>query len=208
MHRQTRHLSAFRYFLAHVFQFQIYDVLCQEAGHRGPLHLCDLHGSTAAGEKLKYVSVLGSTFIPLWMNNYFRILLSLGSSKPWEDILEEFAGVRTFSAQPCLKYFQPLRDYLEELVANGQLKVGWTCANNRSSKKDFASTDAYLVLFFTVVFSKLCFRLDNWTEDKWIFTVVTFCCRAFPSLYDRRNNKNDSENRILKHYEINWYEQS
>ena len=45
----------FRYFLAHVFQFQIFDVLCREAGHQGPLHLCDLHGSIAAGKKLKYV---------------------------------------------------------------------------------------------------------------------------------------------------------
>ena len=44
---------SFRYFLAHVFQFQIFDVLCQEAGHRGPLHLCDIHGSLPAGKKLK-----------------------------------------------------------------------------------------------------------------------------------------------------------
>ncbi|CAF3534626.1 unnamed protein product, partial [Rotaria sp. Silwood2] len=36
------------------------------------------------------------------------ILLELGSSKPWEDILEEFAGVRTFSAKSCLRYFKPL----------------------------------------------------------------------------------------------------
>ncbi|CAF3367915.1 unnamed protein product [Rotaria sp. Silwood1] len=100
-------LSYIKYFLAHVFQFQIFDVLCQEAGHRGPLHLCDLYGSAAAGNKLK-------------------ILLGLGSSKPWEDILEEFAGVRTFSAKSCLRYFQPLQNYLEELVKQGQLNVGWT----------------------------------------------------------------------------------
>jgi peptidyl-dipeptidase A len=51
-------LLVFRYFLAHVFQFQIFDVLCQEAGHTGPLHLCDLHGSIAAGQKLKYVCLI------------------------------------------------------------------------------------------------------------------------------------------------------
>ncbi|CAF3441910.1 unnamed protein product, partial [Rotaria sp. Silwood2] len=100
-------LSYIKYFLAHVFQFQIFDVLCQEAGHQGPLHLCDLYNSAAAGKKLK-------------------ILLELGSSKPWEDILEEFAGVRTFSAKSCLRYFKPLQDYLAELVEQGQLKVGWT----------------------------------------------------------------------------------
>ena len=47
----------FRYFLAHVFQFQIFDVLCEQAGHKGPLHLCDLHGSVAAGKKLKYICI-------------------------------------------------------------------------------------------------------------------------------------------------------
>ena len=62
-----------------------------------------------------------------------RLLLGLGSSKSWEDILEDFAGVRTFSVQACLRYFQPLRDYLEELVAQGQLNVGWTCPSAKSS---------------------------------------------------------------------------
>ncbi len=55
-----KHLNVFilfRYFLAHVFQFQIFDVLCEEAGYQGPLHLCDLHGSIAAGEKLKYIFI-------------------------------------------------------------------------------------------------------------------------------------------------------
>ncbi|CAF4595682.1 unnamed protein product, partial [Rotaria magnacalcarata] len=43
----------------------------------------------------------------VYTNDYDRVLLGLGSSKPWEDILEEFAGVKTFSAKSCLKYFQP-----------------------------------------------------------------------------------------------------
>ncbi|UJR30237.1 hypothetical protein I4U23_017775 [Adineta vaga] len=129
-------LSYIKYFLAHVFQFQIFDVLCREAGHQGPLHLCDLHGSIAAGKKLK-------------------ILLGLGSSKPWEDILEEFAGVRTFSAQSCLKYFQPLRDYLEELVAKGELKVGWKCESNQSSRKQI---NIYSLIYLLFLFSKFSFH--------------------------------------------------
>ncbi|CAF1133884.1 unnamed protein product [Adineta ricciae] len=127
-------LSYIKYFLAHVFQFQIFDVLCREAGYEGPLHLCDLHGSKAAGRKLK-------------------ILLGLGSSKSWEDILEEFAGVRTFSAQPCLKYFQPLREYLEELVANDQLQVGWKCQSNRSSRKQFQMNFVgYIVILYSMFY--------------------------------------------------------
>ena len=53
MDRRKLLVDLFRYFLAHVFQFQIFDVLCREAGYRGPLHLCDLHGSIPAGKKLK-----------------------------------------------------------------------------------------------------------------------------------------------------------
>ncbi|CAF3389096.1 unnamed protein product [Rotaria socialis] len=133
-------LTYLKYFLAHVFQFQIFDVLCHEAGNRGPLHLCDLHGSVAAGKKLK-------------------VLLGMGSSKPWEDILEEFAGVKTFSAKSCLKYFQPLRDYLEKLVADGQLHVGWKCENNGFSTRSFIPTTIWLILILKFILSNIFFPL-------------------------------------------------
>ncbi|CAF1222359.1 unnamed protein product, partial [Rotaria sordida] len=45
-------LPYIKYFLAHVFQFQIFDILCQQTDHQGPLHLCDLYDSVAAGNKL------------------------------------------------------------------------------------------------------------------------------------------------------------
>lgn len=83
----------------------------------------------------------------------YRILLGLGSSKPWEDILEDFAGVRTFSAKPCLKYFQPLRDYLEELVAKGELKVGWTCETNHSSRRTILKTNLLFLFTLNLFFS-------------------------------------------------------
>jgi hypothetical protein len=93
------------------------------------------------------------------IDEYDRILLGLGSAKPWEDILEEFAGVRTFSAKPCLKYFQPLREYLEELVAKGQLNVGWKCENNNCSRRNFLRTNIYLILLIKFLFSRSFFYL-------------------------------------------------
>ncbi len=75
----------------------------------------------------------------------------MGSSKPWEDILEEFAGVRTFSAKSCLKYFQPLREYLEELVEKGELNVGWKCESNSCS---FIQRNIYLILLIKLLFLK------------------------------------------------------
>ncbi|CAF1058550.1 unnamed protein product, partial [Didymodactylos carnosus] len=124
-------LSYIKYFLAHVFQFQIFDVLCREANYTGPLHLCDLHGSHRAGAKLK-------------------LLMELGSSKPWDVILEEFSGERTFSAKPCLRYFQPLRDYLEKLVKIGELKtVGWKCSDG--SNNILKNTMMMIVLCLTLI---------------------------------------------------------
>jgi len=85
----------------------------------------------------------------------------LGSSKPWEDILEEFAGVRTFSVQSCLKYFQPLREYLEDLVAKGELKVGWQCPQINSSERNFVRNVLFIVLLSNIFLLKHFFYFDT-----------------------------------------------
>jgi len=80
-------------------------------------------------------------------------LLGLGSSKPWEDILEEFAGVRTFSAKSCLKYFQPLYDYLQDLHNQGEIQVGWQCNQaDHSTRNDSFSLKFLLILSFIWIF--------------------------------------------------------
>ncbi|CAL4122237.1 unnamed protein product [Meganyctiphanes norvegica] len=95
-----------RYFTRTVLQFQFLEVLCEEAGHFGPLHTCDIYGSTEAGEKLASV-------------------LSLGSSLPWQDALEKMTGGRKMSTKPLLKYFEPLKEFLmNEVCLNGDT-VGW-----------------------------------------------------------------------------------
>lgn len=83
----------------------------------------------------------------------------MGSSKPWEEILEEFADVKTFSAKACLKYFQPLRDYLEELVAKGELKVGWQCKNDGYSTYRYVGIMFWFMLIMKFIFSSIFFRL-------------------------------------------------
>lgn len=50
----------FRYFVAHILQFQFYKSLCIAAGEYNPenksvpLHECDFYNSVAAGQKLRY----------------------------------------------------------------------------------------------------------------------------------------------------------
>ncbi|MCA9717577.1 MAG: M2 family metallopeptidase [Myxococcales bacterium] len=93
-----------RYFLARILQFQFHAALCEAAGHKGPLHTCSIHGSEAAGDKL-------------------RAMLELGASKPWPDALEAVAGTRTMDAGPMLRYFEPLQGYLAE--QNQGRACGW-----------------------------------------------------------------------------------
>lgn len=42
-----------RYYVSTVLQFQIFGELCEAAGHRGPLHLCDIYRSREAGRMLR-----------------------------------------------------------------------------------------------------------------------------------------------------------
>jgi len=95
-----------RYFIRTVLQFQFADKLCELAGHTGPLHRCDFSGSEAAGEALAR-------------------MLRLGASRPWQDALEELTGGRMMTAEPILRFFDPLYQWLKETnSANGDT-VGW-----------------------------------------------------------------------------------
>ncbi|KAH3705131.1 angiotensin-converting enzyme-like [Dreissena polymorpha] len=94
-----------RYFVSFVVQFQFHATLCREAGHIGPLHECDIYDSKAAGKKL-------------------GDLLKMGSSKPWAEAMQQFAGTTNMSAAPLMEYFKPLTDWLSERVTEDEL--GWS----------------------------------------------------------------------------------
>ncbi|HSC66817.1 MAG TPA: M2 family metallopeptidase [Cellvibrio sp.] len=93
-----------RYFIAHILQFQFHKALCDAAGFKGPLHECSIYNSKAAGEKL-------------------QALLAAGSSKPWQDVLEEAIGTREMDASAILDYFAPLKIWLDE--QNKGQACGW-----------------------------------------------------------------------------------
>ena len=93
-----------RYFLAFVLQFQFQRALCDAAGFEGPLHECSIYGNKEAGELL-------------WK------MLESGSSRPWQDSLEEVTGQREMDASAIIAYFQPLMDWLE--TENRGLSCGW-----------------------------------------------------------------------------------
>lgn len=84
-----------RYFLARIYQFQFHKALCEQAGHKGPLHTCSIYGSKEAGNKL-------------------RAMLAMGASRPWPEAMKAITGQSAADAGPLLEYFAPLRTWLKE----------------------------------------------------------------------------------------------
>lgn len=95
-----------RYFTRTILQFQFLEKLCEAAGHEGPLHTCDFYGSKEAGD------LLAKT-------------LSMGSSMPWQDVLELMTGERHMNSRALLHYFRPLQEWLIEDNIRNQDGVGW-----------------------------------------------------------------------------------
>jgi peptidyl-dipeptidase A len=93
-----------RYFLAHILQFQFYRAAADQVGWKGPLHRCSFYGNKAVGERLNK-------------------MLAMGSSRPWPDALEAFAGSRQMDGSALIAYFQPLMKWLEE--QNKGRQCGW-----------------------------------------------------------------------------------
>jgi len=95
-----------RYFTRTILQFQFWDKLCEISGHEGPLHRCDFSGSHEAGEALSR-------------------MLRLGSSKPWQDALEQLTGERKMNAEPILRFFEPLYQWLKQTNEQNGDSPGW-----------------------------------------------------------------------------------
>ncbi|XP_076312423.1 angiotensin-converting enzyme-like [Tachypleus tridentatus] len=96
-----------RYFVSFVIQFQFHEALCKKAGHQGPLYKCDIYRSKEAGNALSEA-------------------LSLGSSRPWPEVMQLLTGEPTMNGKSLVTYFEPLETWLDS-----QLKdevIGWSDA--------------------------------------------------------------------------------
>ncbi|KAF7239084.1 Angiotensin-converting enzyme [Varanus komodoensis] len=95
-----------RYFVSFILQFQFHKALCQAANHSGSLHTCDIYQSKEAGLKLSKT-------------------LRAGSSRPWQDILQELTGTNKMDATALLEYFHPLTAWLQEKNMQANETLGW-----------------------------------------------------------------------------------
>ncbi|XP_033117492.1 angiotensin-converting enzyme-like, partial [Anneissia japonica] len=87
-------------------QFQFYEAMCNAANHTGPLYKCDFYESKEAGQ------LLGN-------------MLALGRSKPWPEAMEAITGQREMSAEPLLRYFESLKQWLEKENERNNEYIGW-----------------------------------------------------------------------------------
>ena len=94
-----------RYFFAHILQYQFHEAACGMMGWEGPLHRCTISGNKEVGAKL-------------------NAMLELGQSQPWPDALEAFTGTREMDGTAIVKYFAPLKTWLDE--KNEGKSCGWT----------------------------------------------------------------------------------
>lgn len=103
-HTQT----ATQHFTAIFMMFQILESLCEEEGHDGPPHTCDLYGGKKAGKRLADA-------------------MTLGRSKPWPFVYRILTGDSEIRSEPLRRYFQPLYDWLREdgLKAGVNGIIGW-----------------------------------------------------------------------------------
>merc|ERR1712018_806614 len=105
-----------RYFVRTILQFQFAETLCDISGHEGPLHRCDFSGSKEAGE------ALGN-------------MLKLGKSQPWQDALESLTGTREMSVAPILRFFEPLKVWLEKKNQENGDVPGWTTMKSKEDEE-------------------------------------------------------------------------
>ena len=97
----------FRYFVAHILQFQFYRAMCKLQGETTELHMCDIYGNKHVGER-------------------FKQMLAMGNSKPWSEVLKSLTGEDKLEPKAMLHFFEPLHKWLKmENLARGY-PIGWT----------------------------------------------------------------------------------
>ena len=67
-------------------------------------------------------------------------MLKAGSSKPWPEILMEMTNQSKMSAGPILEYFKPLENWLDEIISQNNITVGWKSTIDDYFPKSTTST--------------------------------------------------------------------
>jgi len=94
-------------FVSEVLGYQFYRAFCKKSGQTGQLHNCDFYGNLAIGNDLK-------------------AMMSLGSSKPWREVIAKvLPDSQDLSGEALLEYYAPIQDWLKTKNKEGHEKIGW-----------------------------------------------------------------------------------
>ncbi|KAH8277735.1 hypothetical protein KR018_004424, partial [Drosophila ironensis] len=94
-------------FISEILGYQFYRELCRKSFNSRPLHNCDFYGSLAVGNNLKS-------------------MMSLGSRKPWKDVVGKVLANNTgLSSLALLEYYQPVLSWVNNYNKEANAKVGW-----------------------------------------------------------------------------------
>lgn len=78
-------------------------------------------------------------------------MLKLGSSKPWQEAMEQLTGQREMDAGPLLNYFNPLYEWLlNDNKRTGEL-IGW-----ESNKKSNSFAYNFIIISNSIQYSLKC----------------------------------------------------
>lgn len=82
-------------------------------------------------------------------------MFSLGSSKPWPDVMEVLTGQRKMDAGPLLEYFKPLQDWLEQENKGHDISWDEECPLETFQSKVAFVVPSVAVLLLSLVISSL-----------------------------------------------------
>ncbi|XP_065070816.1 angiotensin-converting enzyme-like isoform X2 [Rhopilema esculentum] len=99
------------YFFSQILQYMTQKALCKTAGHKGELHTCSIYKSKKAGKQLSS-------------------MLSMGRSKPWQEILKETIGQSDLDPNALLEYYKPLETWLDKHRKQHGYTLGWEISSN------------------------------------------------------------------------------
>uniref|UniRef100_A0A1I8P6Q5 Angiotensin-converting enzyme n=1 Tax=Stomoxys calcitrans TaxID=35570 RepID=A0A1I8P6Q5_STOCA len=94
-------------FVSEILGYQLYEAFCQLTNGQTPLHNCNFYGNSKVG-------------------NALRSMMSLGSSKPYHEILNEILPHNpSINAHSLLVYYQPIIDWLKNFNSKNKVHIGW-----------------------------------------------------------------------------------
>ncbi|XP_075170483.1 angiotensin-converting enzyme-like [Haematobia irritans] len=96
-------------FVSVILGYQLYKVFCQMANGQGsPLHNCDFYGNRKVG-------------------NVLKSMMSLGSSKPWNETLFTILPQKpSLSADALLEYYEPIMTWIREFNKQNEVPIEWS----------------------------------------------------------------------------------